>query len=145
MSFCVLAGCKAEEKTASEPVATEGWQEVHRQFLKNGDATLERFKGKRVEWSATVDFTGTGEGIEEGVLAVLSPNASTKVAFASWFANDQKDQVFALRRGQLVTVNCRLENIAKESYRVAITLEGCRLVKVAAVSGDEAPASASSQ
>lgn len=126
-----LGGCDSPAADASkDEVITEGWQEVRRQFVEDEGKAMRRFKGKRVEWSAMLDFTGTGEKIDEGVLAVLSPDASTKTAFAAWFANDLQSEVFALRRGQVVTVSCRLENIAKESFRVAITLEACRLVRV---------------
>lgn len=124
-----LALC-ACEKPATEATQTD-WREVRRQFVANQDRANKDFKGVRVEWTGTASSTGLHMSMNDGLFAVLYPEAGNKsTAFVAWFASDMKDEVFALRPGQPVTVSCRIDHISTKFSEVAIALDECRLVSV---------------
>jgi len=129
-----LCGC---ERDAAEAAATD-WPEVRRQFVANQDAANKHFKGKHVEWAGTVSSTAQRLAMEEGLFAVLHPKAGKKdTAFIAFFDNDMRDEVFALRPGQRVTVSCRIDHISTKYLEVAVSLESCRLANVTPLSPEK--------
>lgn len=136
-----LLGCeqKPEEKTVD-------WPEARRQFVANQERANKELKGVPVEWTGAVGDAVHYPGVKDGLVAVLYPVAGDKsTAFMAWFAGDMQKQVFALGKGQQVTVRCRIDGMSTKFSEVVISLDGCELANVGPVSDNTATVTAPTQ